>query len=74
MLEKIKSYLSYASGLAILVLSALFFSQKRKTERVESELASAITKTEISLNDQATEAARTHADRLVEDYEKSKRD
>lgn len=71
---KVKEYLGYISGLAILVLSALLFRQTRKIEQVESELAGEKSNTEIKLNDQAREAAKQHADNLVDEYERLKRD
>ncbi len=74
MIEKLKSYLSYASGLAILVLSALLFRKSRKLEATESELAHEKTTTEIKLNDQAREAAKSTADELLANYERLKRD
>lgn len=74
MIEKLKSYLSYASGLAILVLSALLFRQRRVADKLQSELAHEQNTTEIKLNDQAREAARANADDLVAEYERLKRD
>lgn len=74
MLEKLKSYLSYASGLVILVLSALLFRKSRQQDATQAELAHEKTTTEIKLNDQAREAARANADDLVAEYERLKRD
>ena len=80
MIEKLKSYLNSIQSYAILILTAsigivtaLLFNQKKKTAQVEAELAGAITNTEIKLNDQAREAAKTNADNLVAEYERSKR-
>lgn len=74
MIDKIKQYASYVLGLAVLILSALFLRQSRKTDAVESELAHEKTSTEIKLNDQARKAARDTANDLVESYERLKRD
>lgn len=73
MIEKLKSYSSYALGLAILVLSALLFRKSRQLDSTQSELSHEKTTTEIKLNDQAREAAKQSADSLVDDYERSKR-
>lgn len=72
MIEKLKSYLGYLSGLAVLVLSALLFRKSRQLETTQSELASEKSTTEIKLNDQAREAAKEHADNLVNDYESAR--
>lgn len=74
MIEKLKSYLSYIFGLAILVLSTLLFRKSRQEEQTKSELASALTNTEIKLNDVARENARDNADKLVDDYHKLRGD
>jgi hypothetical protein len=72
-MEKLKAWMGYISGLVVLVLSALLFRQKRKTEETESELVHEKTTTEIRLNDQAREAAKANADNLVDEYERSRR-
>jgi len=75
MTEKLKAYLNNIQSYALAILTAvagiamaLLFRQKKKTEQVESELAGAITNTEIKLNDQAREAAKENADALIADY------
>ena len=73
MLERIKRGASFILGLITLILGAILFSQRRKIDKVENELAHEKTTTEIKLNDQARKDAKENADHLVEDYEKSKR-
>lgn len=73
MLDKIKAYLSYASGLTILVLSALLFRKSHQQDATQSELAHEKTTTEIKLNDEAREAAHANADELLANYERLKR-
>lgn len=73
MFEKIKSYAAAIAAVVIAVLSALLFRKSRQLDTTESELRHEQATTEIKLNDQATDAARTHADALVDDYEKSRR-
>jgi hypothetical protein len=72
MIEKIKAYASYLYGLVILILGALYFGQKRKTESAESELASEKAQGAIRENEQDRQAAREHANDLVNEYERLK--
>lgn len=74
MIAKIKSAFTYILGFITLILGALFYAQKRKTESVESDLAHEKSSTEIKLNDQAREAAKSNADALISEYERLKRD
>jgi cell division protein ZapA (FtsZ GTPase activity inhibitor) len=70
MIEKIKRYYGYLSSLALLILGALLFRQKRVAESLESELASERTNKEIALNDQAREEAQKRTDELAADYKR----
>lgn len=74
MLEKIKAYLGYVSGIAILVLSSLLFRKSRQQDATQSKLVHEQNTTEIKLNDQAREAAKSSADELLANYERLKRD
>lgn len=73
MIEKIKSAFTYILGFITLILGTLFLAQKRKTESVESELASEKAQGAIRENEQDRQAAREHANDLVDAYERSKR-
>lgn len=73
MIEKLKSYANYVFGAVIIILGGVLFNRNRKLQQTESELATAVTKTEITLNDQARKAATDTANALVDDYERSKR-
>ena len=73
-MERLKNAMSYLFGLATLILGALYFGQKRKTERVESELAHEKSTTEITLNEEARKAAKSTADDLLANYERLKRE
>lgn len=74
MIAKIKSYASYILSLAVLILSALFYAQKRKTENAQSELAHEKSSTEIKWNEKDRQAARDHANDLLDNYERLERD
>jgi hypothetical protein len=74
MLETIKKYASLAYGLLIVILGGLLVNRNRKLQQTESELAHEKTTTEIKLNDQAREAAKSNADELLANYERLKRD
>jgi hypothetical protein len=74
MIDKIKGYVNYALGLAVLVLSALLFRQKRVTEKTESELAKAVSNAEIRENEHDRQIAKEHADNLVDEYHKLRGD
>lgn len=73
-MEKIKQWLSYASGLAVLVLSALLFRKSRQQEATQSELANAVAKNATQENDNDRAIAKTHADDLVKSYDELKRE
>ncbi len=74
MIETIKKYAGLAYGLLIVILGGLLFNRNRKLQQTESRLASAVANTEIKLNDQAREAAKSSADELLANYERLKRD
>lgn len=74
MIAKLKSAFTYILGFITLILGALFYAQKRKTESVESELASEKAQGAIRENEQDRQAAREHANDLVNEYERLKRD
>lgn len=72
-MSKIREWVSFIFGAVALVFGVLFYAQKQKTESVESDLAKEKSTTEIKLNDQEREAAKSNADDLLADYERSKR-
>jgi hypothetical protein len=72
-MNKIKSAAQYILGLAVLILGALFFTQRRKTESAESQLATEKANAVVKESDHDREIAKEHADRLVSDYESLKR-
>ncbi len=74
MMETIKKYANLAYGLLIVILGGLLFSRNRKVQTLESELTHEQNTTEIKLNDQAREAAKSTADELLANYERLKRD
>lgn len=74
MLDKIKSYLSLALTAVVGILAALLFAQRRKTESVESELATEKTNAVVAANDSDREAAKQEADGLVKTYEQLKKE
>lgn len=62
-MERIKSYLSYVFGLALLIVSALLFKQKRQTENAQAQLA----------NEKSKEAMK-EIDHAIEDQAKKSSD
>lgn len=74
MLDKLKQYGTTILGFIVVVLGGILFNRNRKLQKVESELSQEKTTTEISLNEQAREAAKDNADALVDEYERLKRD
>lgn len=58
----------------LLVLGALLYRQTKKTESAESELAKEKANGEIKANEAERVATREHADALVAEYEKLKRE
>lgn len=73
MLDKIKSWLGVAATVAIGVLLFVLRGQKKRTEEAESQLAKAVFKNQTQENDKEYEDAKANADRLVTDYQSSKR-
>lgn len=74
MIQKVKDGIAYVLGLAILVLSALLFRKGRQNEALESELAREKANDAIKQNEADRQAAREHADALVDEYEKLRGD
>jgi len=74
MLNKIKANLKYVGYVIGLLLAAVFFSLKRKNESLESELAQEKTSNAIKTNEAERQMAKSHADELVDEYEKLKGD
>lgn len=81
MIEKIKTNLVLILTAAVGILAALFLGQKRKTAKVESELAGAVAQTGIALNDKDRDYAKHDSDaadadyaRKLEEYHSSKHD
>ncbi len=73
-MEKIKQYAATLYGLIILILGALLFRQNKRTESVESELASQKAQEGVRTNEAERQIARDNANGLVESYERLKRD
>lgn len=73
-IDRIKFYSVFIVTFVIGLLTFLLNRQKRKTENLESELAREKANTGIKLNEQARQAAKSHADNLVAEYERSLRD
>ena len=78
-MERIKSAIEWVRrnamfilGAAVAILAALLERQSRKTDKAESELASAESKHAIKENDNAKEMAKEHADSLVKSYSELK--
>jgi hypothetical protein len=72
--EKIKSSVAYILGVIAFILGALFYAQRRKTDSVESELATEKSKEAVKENDHDRQIAKENADNLVADYERRKRE
>lgn len=74
MIQKIKDYAGLIGAAIIAILSALLFRKSRQLESTQTELIHEQNTTEIKLNDQAREAAKSTADELLANYERLKRD
>lgn len=74
MIQKIKEYANYVLGLALLIVSAMFFRKKMQNEKLESELNHEKVNNDIKQNEEDRLAAKSAADALVADYERLKRD
>lgn len=70
MWEKIKSYMQYFYALCILILGALFFSQKKRTEALESKLRTANRDSDISLVEAQKNEAKKVANDLDAEYDR----
>ena len=73
MIEKLKSYAAAIAAVVAAVLSALLFRKSRQLDATQSELAKEKANDAIKQNEQDRVAAKSHADALVDAYERSKR-
>jgi hypothetical protein len=73
-MNTLKTYLSAALAVAVAILGALLFRQQRKAENAESELATEKANTVVKETDHDREIAKVHADELVANYERLKRE
>lgn len=73
MIEKIKSAANCILTLGLLVLGFLFSRKSKQLSQAQSDLAKAVSSKELAVNDQAREAAKNHADALVDEFERSRR-
>jgi len=72
-MRKIKELLGYLFGVALLVFATLLYRKTKEKEALESELVREKTNADIKLNEQARQAARDHANNLVDEYENFRR-
>lgn len=73
-MTKIKEWFAYASGLIILILSALLFRKSKKLDQAESELVQEKSNEVIRENEKERISARDDAERLADEYEKLRGD
>lgn len=67
-IEWVRRNAMFILGGTIAILAALLERQSRKTDKAESELASAESKHVIKENDNDRQIAKEHADNLVKSY------
>lgn len=72
-METIKNYLLGILFLAAGVFYTLFRVQQKKTAQAKAELSAAAFKLTTQENDKAYEAAKDNANKLVTDYQSSRR-
>lgn len=73
MWNKIKFYAVFLATMVIGILSALLLREKRKVDGLENDLTKEKVNNEIKANEKELLAARSDADALVDEYERSKR-
>jgi len=72
-MKTIKKYAAAIYGAVVLILSALLFRQRRKTDEVRSELNQEKTTNEIKGNEHDRKIAADIAADLLAEYERSRR-
>lgn len=72
MIEKIKSYGSYALSLAVVILGVFLSFRNRKLKQVESELVTERSNSVVKESDHDREIAKHEADDLVDSYDRLK--